>query len=256
MTSKRAMFVLVITALLGALVFLPARLFEANVNSKIVAFGSLSEVHGTVWSGSGVLNLGTIARAQTRVPLTWQLAPSSLLQARVGFDVVAASATVNGTTRAAFGFATVALSNADLTVDADLIAAFNSIVALAGPGGTLRLKTNDRVAVSYAQPTTVTGKLTARAENFAARTFFPRPIGSYDINITFRESVADYAFADTSGLLKFDGGGQVQWSPRREFAYNGVATPSRDAPLLWTALLPFGRPTLDGRVRIDHKSSW
>jgi hypothetical protein len=110
--------------------------------------------------------------------------------------------------------------------------------------------------MGYGAPLAVTGKLNARVENFAARTIFPKPIGTYEINIIFRESIAEYAFADASGLLKFDGGGQVQWAPRREFVYNGVAAPSRESPLLLAALLPFGRPTLDGKVRIDYKTGW
>lgn len=258
MKLKGILFFAILALLLGAVVFIPARMLESPLNIRIANFGQLSEARGTIWSGSGVLSLGTGSNRKARVPLTWRFAPASLAGLRLGFNVNAQSDTINGTARAGIGFGSIELRDADISVDASIISAFNSLAAFAGPRGQLKLTTNgeQRVTISYGAPVTATGALTARAENLTVRTIFAKPIGTYDIAITFRDNIAEYAFRDAAGLLKFDGGGQVQWSPKREFAYAGLASPSREAPVLLAALLPFGRPTIDGKVRIDYKTTW
>jgi general secretion pathway protein N len=258
MKLKGIVFFAALALLAGAIVFIPARMLESPLNTRIAALGQLSEARGTIWSGGGVLTIGSGNNRKARVPLTWQFSPASLVTLRLGFDINAQSETINGTARVGIGVGSVELRDADVRVDATLIAAFNSLAAFAGPRGLLKLTTNagERVTVGYSAPIAVTGALLARAENLTVRTIFPKPIGTYDINITFRDNTAEYAFRDTTGLLKFDGGGLVQWAPRREFAYAGLASPSREAPLLLAALLPFGRPTIDGKVRIDYKTSW
>jgi Type II secretion system (T2SS), protein N len=258
MKLKGILFFAIVALLAGTVVFIPARLLETPLNARIAALGQLREARGTIWSGSGVLSLGSGTNRKARVPLTWQFAPSALTRMRLGFDVHAQSDTINGTARAAIGFASVELRDADVSVDATLVSAFNNLAAFAGPRGLLKLTTNagQSVNIGYSAPVAASGAMMARAENLAVRTIFPKPIGTYDIAITFRDHVAEYTLRDAAGLLKFDGGGQVHWAPTREFAYAGLAAPSRDAPLLLAALLPFGRPTVDGKVRIDYKTTW
>lgn len=258
MKLKGILFFAAVALLAGTVVFIPARMLESPLNARIANFGQLSEARGTIWSGSGVLSLGSGGNRKARVPLTWRFAPAALLRLRLGFDVNAQSDTINGTARAGIGFGSIELRDADVSVDAALISAFNNLAALAGPRGQLKLTMNaaQRVTIGYAIPANVSGALMARAENLTVRTIFTKPIGTYDIAITFRDNIAEYAVRDAAGLLKFDGGGQVQWAPKREFAYAGLASPSREAPLLLAALLPFGRPTIDGKVRIDYKTTW
>jgi Type II secretion system (T2SS), protein N len=246
---------------LGAIAFAPARLLEGPARAALAPSGDLINTVGTVWAGSGVLVLGQRGGGNGRgvnVPIAWQFAPASLFKLRLGFDVLAKSDAISGVAHAGIGFRNIDISDANIKADASFISALNNLIAFAGPRGTLQLKTNvgESVTFAYRGPISVGGKLTAQADNLALRTLFAQPVGSYEININFRDNLAEYSFVKSSGLLAFDGGGQVQWLPRREFAYNGTAKASPQAPLLFAAMLPLGRPTLDGRVRIDYKGGW
>jgi Type II secretion system (T2SS), protein N len=262
MTNKSKIFLAVVVCaafVLGAIAFAPARLLEAPARAALAPHGELTTTAGTVWSGSGVLVLGQQAGGRgVSVPVSWQFAPVAFFKLRLGFDVLAKSDAIAGVVRAGIGFRNIALSHADIKADASFISALNNLIALAGPRGTVQLKTSpgESVTFAYRGPISVTGKLNAQADNLALRTLFGEPVGSYEINFNFRDNLADYNFVKSSGLLNFEGGGQVQWLPRREFAYSGTAKASSTAPLLFAALLPLGRPTLDGQVRIDYKGGW
>ncbi len=249
----------VIAFLLGAISFAPARLLDGPAHAALAPYGDLTNTVGTLWSGSGVLVLGQHGSGRNiSVPITWQFAPTSLAKLRLGFDVIAKSDSISGVARAGIGFRNIEINNANINVDANFISAFNNLIAYAGPRGTLRLKTNETESVvfAYRGPISVSGKLVAIADNISLRTLFAQPIGSFETNIYFRDNLAEYSFVKSTGLLALDGGGQVQWLPSREFAYNGTAKASPQAPLLFAALLPLGRPTLDGHVRIDYKGGW
>lgn len=266
--SKKLKIILSLIAcaafVLGAVAFAPARLLEGPARAALAPSGDLINTVGTVWAGSGVLVLGALGQQGggngrgVNVPIAWQFAPTSLFKLRLGFDVIAKSDAISGIARAGIGVTNIDISGADIKADASFISALNNLIAFAGPRGTLQLKTNvgESVTFAYRGPISVGGKLTAQADNLALRTLFAQPVGSYEININFRDNLAEYSFVKSSGLLAFDGGGQVQWLPRREFAYNGTAKASPQAPLLFAALLPLGRPTLDGRIRIDYKGGW
>jgi Type II secretion system (T2SS), protein N len=246
---------------IGAIAFIPARLFEAPINARLAAkFGnavSVTQMTGTIWSGQSQFNIGTTKQTET-VPIAWQFAPRALARLRLGFDVLAQSDRLNGSVAAGVGLRTIEISAVNLAADATLVSAFNNLAAFAGPRGTLRLtqSPDERMMFAYWGGTSMNGTLHAKAENLAVATLFPRPVGTYDLNITFRETLAEYAFTESSGILKFDGGGQVRFAPAHEFQYRGHASPSREVPMLFAALLPFGRPTLDGRVLIDYKTGW
>lgn len=253
----------------GVVAFAPARLLDAPARAALAPYGDLTNTVGTVWSGSGVLVLGTnISNASLggrsnnpnalKVPITWQFTPASLGRLRLGFNLIAKSDAIVGVTHAGVGFRNIEISEADINVDASFISALNSLIAFAGPRGALRLKTNtgDHITLAYRGPLSVSGRLGVSADNLLLRTLSSWPVGSYDLDINFRDNLAEYNFVKSSGLLTLDGGGMVQWLPRKEFAYNGSAKASLEAPLLFAAILPLGRPTLDGRVQIDYKGSW
>jgi Type II secretion system (T2SS), protein N len=267
MTTKLKIILAVIAVVafaLGAVAFAPARLLEGPARAALAPHGDLTNTVGTVWSGSGVLVLGKQAGGRgagvsgVNVPIAWQFVPISLFKLRLGFDVLAKSDAISGVARAGIGFRNIDISGVDIKADASFISALNNLIAFAGPRGTLQLKTNvgESVTFAYRGPISVGGKLNAQADNLALRTLFAQPVGSYEVNINFRDNLAEYSFVKSSGLLALDGGGQVQWLPRREFAYNGTAKASAQAPLLFAAMLPLGGPTLDGRVRIDYKGAW
>ncbi len=253
----------------GAVAFAPARLLDAPARAALAPYGDLTNTAGTVWSGSGTLVLGAdISNASLggasnnpkalNVPITWQFTPASLGRLRLGFNLIAKSDAIAGVAHAGVGFRNIEISEADINVDASFISALNSLIAFAGPRGALRLKTNpgDNITLAYRGPLSVSGRVAARADNLSLRALSSRPVGSYDLDINFRDNLAEYNFVKSSGLLALDGGGQVQWLPRKEFAYNGTAKASLEAPLLLAAILPLGRPTLDGRVQIDYKGGW
>jgi hypothetical protein len=261
MKGKRWVALGIVAAALGAVAFIPAHSLEATTNARLASkFGnaiSVIEMSGTIWSGSGNLKIGTTNRPVI-VPITWQFASRSLLGLRAGFDVKAQSEPLSGGARIGVGMKTVKISNADVAADALLITAFNNLASFAAPSGTLRLtqKDNQHMTFAWWGGQRVNGAMQVKVENLAVATLSPRPIGSYDINITFRETLAEYAFTNATGALTFDGGGQIRFQPTREFQYSGHAKPSREVPYLLAALLPLGRPTLDGRVLINYKTAW
>ena len=276
----RTYFILwLLVFIVGLVAFAPASLIESPANRAMAPHATLTISGGTVWSGSGTLALFPSARIVS-VPITWRFDPLALLRLRFGFYVSANSPAIAGKARIGAGFQTIQLRDTALKIDATLLEQVNPqvnlLVSLAGPSGTFQITITDGNSVTAPYPTPqelpfAEGKLIAQVEAFALRSVSPRPLGNYEIAIKLNGTNAEYAFTNTSGALKFDGGGAVAWgstggsndggskSPRT-FTYRGIASAatrhaSESAQLL-APLQAVGKAMPDGRVSLDINANW
>ena len=245
----------------GLIIFVPARLFESIVNRALAPQAQVQIGAGTLWSGRAVLQLSAVSvdgAGNTAIPFTWRFDALALLRLRLGVAVESASPALTGTARIGLGVRTIAIRDANLRIDARLIAAFNSLLNLVGPSGTLQIDTanGDALTTTYQGVPVGNSQLKVRVANIMLRSIAPRVLGSYEIDIGMRDAAAEYRIAQASGPLKLDGGGNLRWSTPNQFTYRGVASATAaDADIL-APLRAFGQPAGDGRLQIDFQTGW
>ena len=243
--------------LIGLIALAPARLAEGVANRALAPQASVQIADGTLWSGRGVLLLGS-GGGTNNIPFAWRFDALALLRLRAGVALSADSAALAGTVKVALGFRTIEIRDANLRMDAGLITAINSMAALLGPAGTLQLDTRpgESIFFNYRGPQLINGNFKLRAGNVMLRSVAPRVFGSYDLDIALRDAAAEYQISQSSGPLKLDGGGSLNWNAPRQFIYRGIAGAPADAPEVLAPLRPISRPLADGRLQIDYQSGW
>ena len=260
-TLGRWLLLGVISFVLGLIIFVPARLFESLVNRALAPQAQVQIGAGTIWSGRAVLQLsaaGMDGDGKTAIPFTWRFDPLALLRLRLGVAVSADSPILAGTARIGLGVRTMAIRDANVRIDARLIAAFNSLLNLLGPSGTLQIDiaNGEALTTSYRGVPVGNSQLKARAANVMLRSIAPRVFGSYEIDISLRDAAAEYRIAQASGPLKLDGGGNLKWSSPNQFTYRGVASAAAADAEILAPLRNFAQPAGDGRLQIDFQTAW
>ena len=260
MKLRYAIILFAIAFIVGLIVLAPATLIQGAANRALAPNAALAVTAGTIWSGSGTLVLFPTA-SSVIAPITWRFDPLALLRLRLGFYLNAHSAALAGNARVGAGITSIELRDTDIKIDGALVSRSNSILSLIGPRGILQLKINDgdRIVTPYqtqAGIRTAEGKLAVKFDSLTLRNLSPRPLGTYDIDVKFNNSSAEYAFVNCAGNLKFDGGGSVSWGSARTFAYRGLASTPRESRFLLEPLSAIGRPTADGRLQINYNTNW
>ena len=259
--KNRTLLILFLTAfIIGLLAFAPATLIEGPANRAMAPHAALSVSGGTIWFGNGTLLLFPTARPVS-VPISWRFDPLALWRLRVGYYLQANSASIAGNTRIGAGFGSIQLRDMALKIDTVLISRFHPLVSLLDPRGTLRININndDSITSPYQLQHDIPsaeGKLIVQIDSLILPSLSPRPLGIYEIAIKFDHTRAEFAFNRATGQLKLDGGGTVAWGNPRTFAYQGMANAPRDQAQLWSQLSAVGKPTADGRLKIDVNSKW
>ncbi len=267
MKIKLLIAVGLLSVLIAAAAMMPATVMESRINHHLQAsglnLGQFRVTGGTIWSGNGTLVIGSANNANNRtaplnIGLRWSLVPTELLGLRVAFDVVADGKALNGNARIGGGFTSVAISQVNVMTSLEVIARFNSNLALLRAAGDIRLHSNnDTLTIGYATPIHASGRMRIVARDVRLRTISNDPFGSYEASLVFDKQTIRYQIDKASGMLTLKGDGLVAWSTPRQFRYTGVAAVPRSAPYwLTAALLLAGRPSLDGRFNIDYRTGF
>lgn len=242
--------------ILGLIAFLPARLFEQQVNEGLAPPWHLS-LSGTVWHGAGVLQAG--ATDASAVPFTWRFNPSPLLGLRLGWDMSANSSALTGTALMGAGWNSMELRKTALTMDAGFLQQAIPPFAIVAPTGNVVLTTPDdsHLVIDYGEPPRLNGVALLKVENFGMRPLGPMPIGTHEVKLTARDTAIDYAFTQSGGALNFEGSGSMLVARPHQLSYAGFVTASPALPEnILTQLKSMGPAGADGRIRIDWKAAW
>ncbi len=271
MKLKLLIVVGLLSALIAAVAMMPASVMENRINHHLQANGlNLGQFRvngGTIWSGSGALTIGATNNVNNTsgsraspltVGLQWSFVPTELLGLRMAFDVIADGKALRGNIRVGGGFGSVAISRVDVASSLEVIARFNSNLALLRAAGDIVLRSNDdTLVISYATSVNASGRLRVITRDVRLRSIGNEPFGSYEASLVFDKQTIRYQIDKASGMLTLKGDGAVVWSSPRQFRYTGAAAASRAAPYwLPATLLLVGRPTLDGRFNIDYKTGF
>ena len=256
LTRRKISVLLAFAFLIGLIEFLPAYWFESRINAALPAPWRIS-VSGSVWDGFGVLQSGQTDMAA--VPLTWKFKPKALTELRAAWNIAPDGRGLSGNVSVGAGWRSIEISDASLTIDADILSQIFPVIALLAPTGNFRLNTpaGTRLTIDYGNDFRAHGAAEINVDNLGLRPAGPQTLGSYLLKITARDSVIDYQIPQSNGAMNIDGGGSIQIASPRTLTYTGNVTPS---PLLpenvLSQLKSAGKVEADGRVRIDWKTQW
>jgi Type II secretion system (T2SS), protein N len=248
----------VIVFIVAGIAFIPATMFERTINAKLGTIGSVRIEGGTIWSGRATAFIGTPSSRERPldIPFTWSFAPSTLLQLRVGVDVVASGKALSGNVRLAGSFSNVRMTNADIVSSLELLERLNRSLAFVRPTGELRLQTgNNSVTVGYNAPFTANGALNAQIVDLRFRTFGAQSLGTHELTLTFAQQRIDYMIKKSGGIIAVGGGGNVNMVEPREFQFNGFTHVNQNGPAwLVSGARALGKQAADGRIDINFKT--
>ena len=247
-----ALFALAISTLALA----PAALIEwALPQEGSVKFAADS---GTLWHGRGRVALG-VAGQTLIVPVAWSFDPQALWRFRVGYTLSTASPHVNGTSRVAYGFGELTLTETALDADAGLLPRLHAAASLLSPSGRVALNQTAEERLSLRLPSggkqdwQVDGRITLNTQQLALGGVVNAAIGSHRAALRGSGSQVDVSISESRGALKLEGAGHVTLSAPRRVVFAGFATLTSDAP---NVLKQLGTAMPDGRQRIDINSAW
>ncbi len=197
-------------------VLAPATLLDAGVRHATTGRLRLAQAHGTLWSGSGLLEIrNTTGQGGVGKDLSWTLQPRALLRGRLDFEVAIDHATrrfpVRISTRG------VEMSNVDFSLPAGALGVAVPRVAPLGPRGELAVhvakfsRAGDTVLVDAV----VTWKGASSALTSVA------PLGTYELLLTNAGALLNATLHTSSGPLYLDGGGS--WRGSGPLAFSATA---------------------------------
>lgn len=255
MKLKWLIIIGVLTIIVATCAMIPATLIEVQINERLKNTGVFRVTGGTIWSGQGTLQLKQGRTHQMAAFISWSFAPTSLLSARLGVDVAAAGADVNGRARIAFGLVNAKITNTDIATTFEVVNRFSPFLLIMRTSGEVQLRAGETpFTLGYATPHATSGTLKATVSKLKVRTLGGDDIGRFAATLTFDKQNTAYNIDDSNGLLRLSGGGNISRSSPREFRYVGSAVVSRATPAWLTAsLMAVGRPSLDGRIQLDYK---
>jgi general secretion pathway protein N len=253
MITRRSVVLLLIAFAIGLVAFLPARMLETTINSNLTP--AEVSLRGTIWNGSGQLKSATLL-----LPLAWQFEPAALLRLRAGWRLEALSPQLTGAASIGAGFGSIEIRQADLSLDAATLPQLHrdlALVGLMGPSGRMAISIADGFTAAYGNVPKIHGEALLKIDRIALSSLSPQPLGNYQVKLTARDNILDYAIVEASGALKLDGGGSATLINPRQFSFAGNATAAAGLPdSMVSALKSVSQPLPDGRLRIDYKGRW
>jgi len=216
---------------LAVLALAPAAWLSQSVERASAQRLELRDPAGSAWSGSGRLYART--RAGDFLDLgsvRWKSSPAALLRGRLGADM-----TLNESAkpiRVELSPGSVAVKDLVLEVPGRALGALAPPLELLGPGGRLRIQSDDlRV-----EGESVLGLATVEWRDIRLARASGLELGSHVARLRGAGSRVDIELGTLEGPLRVAGGGS--WSPRGGLTVSGTAEPRPEAA---AALVPFLR---------------
>jgi general secretion pathway protein N len=205
---------LALVGVAGYLVFLAAQLPASFVASKMRAReADLTEVEGTVWSGSARATLRTPQGPVELDRVTWRFRPARLLLGRIAYDVTAGAHGLDARGRIERGLAATELRDLEARVDATALALFAPLVATWQPQGAI-IATAPLLAWDGAE-LRGEGRVEWRGASVALSQV--RPLGTYRGEIKGAGGPAKVTLTTVEGPLRLSGDGTLTAQGRLAF---------------------------------------
>jgi general secretion pathway protein N len=219
--------------LLAVVLFAPARWLAAAVEQVTAGRVLLSQVRGTVWTGSAQLTLaggpGSSDAATLPTPLNWRLRPHwNGLLARLDSECCAQPALALLIVPR-FGGVRVTLADAQSHWPAAILAGLGTPWNTLQIDGDLQLSTHGLSVEWIEGRLSIAGRAELRAQRLSSRLSTLRPMGSYRITLLGGETPA-LQLDTLEGSLQLAGSGQWVGS-RLRFSGTASAAPDREAAL-------------------------
>jgi general secretion pathway protein N len=187
---------------LGVIAFAPATLIDAGMQRSSDGKLHLVEVQGTLWSGSGQVEMRDAAgRSGVARHLVWRLRPESLLRGEIVCDIqLDQDGTAFPVTVSTAG---IEIANADISLPAAALGLAVPRLAALGLTGDMVLHI-PHLAIGHRQ---VWGKLALRLRE-AGSTFTPiSPLGDYEFKLEANGAGVQILLHTLKGPLQLDGTG-------------------------------------------------
>ena len=195
MITRRNVALLVVAFIIGLVIFLPARMLESSINNAVEP--AQVSLRGTVWNGNGHLKSAALS-----LPVAWQFEPSALLRLRSGWRVETLSPQLSGAASIGAGVGSIEIRQTDLSFDIAMLPQLHrdlALVGLMGPSGRVAVSVADGFTAAYGSVPSVRGEALLKIDALVLASYSPRPLGNYQIKLTARDNILDYAtgeFAD------------------------------------------------------------
>ncbi len=200
---------------LGLIIILPATLIDARMDHATRGIIRLAETRGSVWSGSGQLEIREKGRRiGSAHNLTWRFQPSSLLRGQLGFAIELGSE--GRLVPLTVGFSRIELTNADISLPASVLGLIEPRIAPLQPDGELSLHI-PRLVIGR---NLIQGNGVLQWRNAGSALTTVSPLGDYELNFTANDGTVSTTMRTLQGPLQIDG--QGTWTATAS-AFSGTA---------------------------------
>ena len=221
-----------VTLLIALLVLAPASLLGIAVEHASKGDLTLTESTGTLWHGRGVI-VGM--RSGARAPVEWRVNSANLFPPTINISV---SLNSSNPVNLSIGSASVTLTNAEITVPAELIADVLPAARAYKLAGQVRLQSS-RLQLEQDR---ATGTVLVNWRNATSAWIAVAPLGAYDIRCDFTGASGAATLSTVSGPLLASG--HAQWSDTSSSArITARATGPQATPLkAWLTAIAVEQP--------------
>jgi general secretion pathway protein N len=209
----------------------PATLADLGLRRASDGRIGLSGAQGTLWSGSGTLEVRDAAgRAAFSRPLAWQLQPSHALHGELAYELVLQPGAAPAALIASWS--TIELANAELSAPGAALALVSPTLAALEPMGTVRLSVSSLAVERGA----TRGNAILRWHSAGSARSPVFPLGDYEMRVEAKGAEGTATLQTLKGPLQLRG--QGSWGGGRAPAFATVAEVPAD---LRDELAPFLR---------------
>lgn len=206
--------------LAALVVSLPATWLDAGLQRASDGRLRLAAATGTVWSGSGQLQVRDVAARQSwSRPVSWHWQPGGLLRARVTYvvslDPDRAPMTV------AMSWSQIEANGIDLALPAAAVGLGVPALAPYGLVGELHVKAAHLVLARHA----IFGKAIVQWRGAGSALAPVQPLGDYDMHLTAEGPAIRVSLSTLTGALQLDGSGTWAYGSRPAFLATAYVAP-------------------------------
>lgn len=210
----------------------------------------LRDTSGSVWQGSGTLNVGATGAAPFATRLSWNVAPWWLLAGKLRADL-SSPERADLHARIALGYHSMQLRDADVTVPATLLAALFPAFSLVSPTGTLRLNTSELTLDSRG----MNGELQLRWLGAGGRLAGVGELGDYLLVANGEAGAVRLRGETLRGDVRLDLNGQWQLAGNGMLNLDGSVTASGPREAVLTPLLTMLNARREGERQVFQYSA-
>jgi general secretion pathway protein N len=225
----------------------PASLLDSPLKSLVDDRLSLANCQGTIWQGSATptLKIGKQSRMSLHT-LHWHIRPLALLTGQLKAALTWDDMASITPTEMTISRKSVALSNLQLSLPAEIIGELSPFLKPAQLSGNLNIESR---ALTYSDGQ-LQGNATARWNQAGSAMSTIHPLGDYRIDIEAAKNNLHATLSTLRGALLLDG--QGNWSPAQKFHFNGTARAAPESQAMLSELLHhLGPETAPGVYQIN-----